>query len=88
MVYDEEKDCYRCSQGNLLKAVGSKQRQTASGYIATKVIYKCSDCTDCPVKSRCIKCVLLAISHNIEKLHNKIQHGKTGEHLHCEDKVA
>ena len=40
MVYDEEKDCYRCSQGNLLKAAGSKQRQTASGYIATKVIYK------------------------------------------------
>ena len=163
MVYDEEKDCYRCSQGNLLKAAGSKQRQTASGYIATKVIYKCSDCTDCPVKGRCIKgnhwkvpeserfkslevsrrferqraeslkritsqqgiilrinrsiqsegsfadlkwdrgfrrflcrgssnvyaeCVLLAISHNIEKLHNKIQHGKTGAHLHCEDKVA
>ena len=29
MVYDEEKDCYRCSQGNLLKAAGSKQRQTA-----------------------------------------------------------
>ena len=25
MVYDEEKDCYRCSQGNLLKAAGSKQ---------------------------------------------------------------
>lgn len=163
MVYDEEKDCYRCSQGNLLKAAGSKQRQTASGYIATKVIYKCSDCTDCPVKGRCIKgnhwkvpeserfkslevsrrferqraeslkritskqgiilrinrsiqsegsfadlkwdrgfrrflcrgssnvyaeCVLLAISHNIEKLHNKIQHGKTGAHLHCEEKVA
>ena len=163
MVYDEEKDCYRCSQGNLLKAAGSKQRQTASGYIATKVIYKCCDCTDCPVKGRCIKgnhwkvpeserfkslevsrrferqraeslkritsqqgiilrinrsiqsegsfadlkwdrgfrrflcrgssnvyaeCVLLAISHNIEKLHNKIQHGKTGAHLHCEEKVA
>ena len=34
------------------------------------------------------ECVLLAISHNIEKLHNKIQHGKTREHLHCEEKVA
>ncbi|MEE0514055.1 MAG: IS1182 family transposase [Emergencia sp.] len=163
MVYDEEQDCYCCSQGNPLKAAGTRQRQTASGYIATKVIYKCSDCTDCPVKGRCIKgnhwkvpeserfkslevsrkferqraesleritseqgivlrinrsiqsegsfadlkwdrgfrrflcrgstnvyaeCVLLAISHNIKKLHNKIQHGNTGVYLHRENKVA
>ncbi len=158
MVYDEEQDRYRCSQ-YLLKATGTRQRQTASGYITTKVIYKCSDCTDCPGESRCIKgnhwkrpeserfkslevsrkferqraesleritseqgivlrinrsiqsegsfadlngeasedlagsanvyaeCVLLAISHNIKKLHNKIQHANTGIYLHCEDKV-
>lgn len=34
------------------------------------------------------ECVLLAISHNIEKLHNKIQNGTVGTHLHCEDKIA
>ena len=34
------------------------------------------------------ECVLLAISHNIEKLHNKIQSGTIGTHLHCEDKIA
>lgn len=34
------------------------------------------------------ECVLLAISHNIEKLHNKIQRGTVGTHLHCIDKSA
>ena len=34
------------------------------------------------------ECVLLAISHNIEKLHSKIQRGTVGTHLHCTDKIA
>ena len=34
------------------------------------------------------ECVLLAISHNIEKLHHKIQRGITGVHLHCLGKTA
>lgn len=163
MVYDSERDCYYCSQGHPLFAMATKQRKTASGYISTKTVYKCADCTGCPVKDKCIKgnhfktpvderfkslevsrkferqraeclqrisskqgillrinrsiqaegsfadlkwdrgfrrflcrgnakvyaeCVLLAISHNIEKLHNKIQRGTVGIHLHCIDKIA
>ena len=163
MIYDAESDCYYCSQGKCLEAVGSRERKTASGYVSDKTIYKCSDCADCPVKSQCIKgnnwkipeserfktievsrkfenyrtesleritsdlgillrinrsiqaegsfadlkwdrgfkrflcrgntnvyaeCALLAVSHNIEKLHNKIQHEVTGTHLHCMDKIA
>ena len=163
MIYDVEKDCYICSQGCILTAVGTRQRKTASGYISTKTIYQCKECTGCPVKDKCIRgnhwktpekdrfkvlevsrkferqraeclqritseqgillrinrsiqaegsfadlkwdrgfrrflcrgnanvyaeCVLLAISHNIEKLHNKIQHGTVGTHLHCIDKIA
>ena len=34
------------------------------------------------------ECAFLAISHNIRKLHNKIQNGTTGTHLHCIDKIA
>jgi transposase len=33
------------------------------------------------------ECVLLAISHNIQKLHNKIQCDKTSTHLLCEEKA-
>ena len=163
MVYDAENDCYICSQGCILPAVGTRQRKTASGYISTKTIYQCGDCKGCPVKDKCIKgnhwktpenerfkslevsrkferqraecleriisdqgillrinrsiqaegsfadlkwdrgfrrflcrgnanvyaeCVLLAISHNIEKLHSKIQRGTVGTHLHCTDKIA
>ena len=163
MVYDAENDCYICSQGCILSAVGTRSRKTASGYISEKTIYQCCDCTGCPSKAKCIKgnhwktpeaerfkslevsrkferqraeclerivsdqgillrinrsiqaegsfadlkwdrgfkrflcrgntnvyaeCVLLAISHNIEKLHNKIQRGTVGTHLHCIDKIA
>ena len=163
MVYEKEKDCYYCSQGKVLKAIGTKARKTASGYVSEKTLYCCEECTDCPVKSSCIKgnhwkipekeryktlevarkfeeqraeslaritskqgillrinrsiqaegsfaalkwdrgfkrflcrgegnvyaeCVLLAVSHNIGKLHSKIQSGKTGSYLHCENKVA
>jgi len=31
---------------------------------------------------------LLAISHDIEKLHNKIQSGTTGRHLFCMEAAA
>lgn len=34
------------------------------------------------------ECVLLAISQNIQKLHNKIQNERTGTHLFCEEKIA
>lgn len=163
MVYEKEKDCYYCSQGKALKAIGTKARKTATGYVSEKTLYCCEECTDCPVKSSCIKgnhwkipekeryktlevarkfeeqraesleritskqgillrinrsiqaegsfaalkwdrgfkrflcrgesnvyaeCVLLAVSHNIGKLHSKIQSGKTGSYLHCENKVA
>lgn len=163
MIYDRENDCYYCNQGKSLKAAGSRQKQTATGYRITKTTYRCDDCVQCPVKSKCIKgnhwkipenerhktlevsrkferqraeslkritsqqgiilrinrsiqsegsfadlkwdrgfrrflcrgnsnvyaeCVLLAISHNIGKLHSKIQRGKTGVYLHCKDKVA
>ncbi len=55
MVYDSERDCYYCSQGHPLFAMATKQRKTASGYISTKTVYKCADCTGCPVKDKCIK---------------------------------
>lgn len=163
MIYDAENDCYICSQGCLLSAIGIRQRKSASGYTSKRTIYQCNDCKDCPVKGKCIKgsnwkiaeeervksleisrtfeeqrkecleritsnqgillrinrsiqaegsfadlkwdrgfrrflcrgnanvyaeCVLLAISHNIEKLHHKIQRGTIGTHLHCIDKIA
>ena len=163
MVYEKEKDCYYCSQGKVLKVIGTKARTTATGYVSEKTLYRCEACTNCPVKSSCIKgnhwkipekeryktldvarkfeeqraesleritskqgillrinrsiqaegsfaalkwdrgfkrflcrgesnvyaeCVLLAVSHNIGKLHSKIQSGKTGSYLHCENKVA
>lgn len=163
MVYEKEKDCYYCSQGKVLNAIGTKEKKTATGYVSTKTLYRCEECANCPVKSSCIKgnhwkipenercktlevarkfeeqraesleriiskqgillrinrsiqvegsfaalkwdrgfkrflcrgesnvyaeCVLLAISHNIGKLHSKIQSGKIRNYLHCENRVG
>lgn len=163
MVYDREQDCYHCSQGHRLTAERILYRKNRSGYTSEKTIYRCKECSGCPVKENCIKgnhwkkpeeerfktlevsrkfeeqraasleritskqgillrinrsiqaegsfaemkwdrgfrrflcrgnsnvyaeCVLLAISHNIGKLHNKIQQEKTGTYLFCEDAVA
>ena len=55
MVYDEDSDCYYCKNGKVLTAQHEKKEKTASGYHRTVTVYKCSDCTDCPYKTECIK---------------------------------
>ena len=55
MVYDEDSDCYYCKNGKVLTAQYEKKEKTASGYHRTVTVYKCSDCTDCPYKTECIK---------------------------------
>lgn len=156
MVYNKEKDCYQCKNGQTLTAQYEKKEQTASGYRRTVTVYQCSRCSGCPHKTECIKgnncktpmeerqkvlyvskkmkekrqealeritsdygtqlrmnrsiqaegsfanikadmefrrylyrgkenvtaqSVLLAISHNLNKLHHKIQSEKLGQHL-------
>lgn len=55
MDYDEERDCYYCRNEKILTAQYEKKEKTASGYHRTVTVYKCSDCTDCPYKTECIK---------------------------------
>ncbi len=47
MVYEKEKDCYYCSQGKVLQAIGTKTKKTATGYVSTKTLYRCEACTTC-----------------------------------------
>ncbi len=156
MNYDEEKDVYTCSMGQIPTAQYDRTEKTATGYRRTTTVYQCSSCDGCNRKNECIKgnhcktpmeernkvlyvsktmkqkraedleritseygtqlrmnrsiqvegsfaevkqdmefrrylyrgtdnvtaqSVILAIAHNINKLHNKIQNGKTGQHL-------
>ena len=156
MEYDKETDSYTCRNGKKLYADGTRKSRTASGYTIISTIYRCSDCSGCPFKDKCIKgnncrtpmeerskvfyvsrtkeekrtenlerilsdygtqlrvnrsiqvegsfaavkedmsfrqylyrgnsnvlaqSILVAIAHNINKLHHKIQSGRTGSHL-------
>ena len=55
MSYDKETDSYTCRNGKKLQASGTKKSKTASGYVSISTIYKCSECSGCPFKDKCIK---------------------------------
>lgn len=157
MTYDSNEDAYICSNGKKLKAFGTKKSKSKTGYVSEKTCYTCEDCSECQLKSKCIKgrnsktpleertkhleisklfqekrersleriisdegtelrmnrsiqsegafaevkqdmglrrflckgkqnilaeCILLGISHNVNKLHNKIQNERGGSYIH------
>lgn len=158
MIYDPAEDVYICSKDKKLKVTGTKKSKSKTGYQSEKTCYTCEDCSNCPLKSKCIKgrncktpleertkhleisklfqekrneslkrilsdegtelrmnrsiqsegafgeikqdmefrrflcrgkqnilaeCILLGISHNINKLHNKIQNERCGSYVHA-----
>jgi len=157
MTYDSNQDVYTCSNGKTLKVTGTKKSKSKTGYVSEKTCYTCEDCSECTLKSKCIKgnsskmtleerikhlemsklfqekreksleriltdegtelrmnrsiqsegafaevkqdmgfrrflckgkenilaeCILLGISHNVNKLHNKIQNERCGSYIH------
>ncbi|MBS5928497.1 MAG: hypothetical protein KIC66_15680 [Clostridium sp.] len=91
MYYNEEKDFYTYRNGKQLNVESVKFRNSKTGYksekSSEKSIYICEDCSNCTYKNSCIKknvlaeSILLAMAHNINKLHSKIQGNCTGKHL-------
>ena len=55
MPYDTEKDEYTCAQGKKLIAVATKIRRSETGYKQQITVYECADCSNCPVKEKCIR---------------------------------
>ena len=157
MSYDSINDVYLCSNGKKLKVSGTKKSKSKTGYQSEKTCYTCEDCSNCQLKTKCIKgrncnteieertkhleisklfqekrgkslerilsdegtelrmnrsiqsegafgevkqdmgfrrflcrgkqnilteCILLGISHNVNKLHNKIQNERCGSYLY------
>lgn len=161
--YDADTDTYHCKNGKLIKAVGTINRRSRTGYIMEKTRYECYDCLGCEYKEQCIKgrnskipmesrnkrlevskkfiqyrnedlvritsdegidlrinrsiqaegsfaqikqdmgfrrflsrgsenvmaeSILLALGHNINKLHRKIQNNRLGHHLHLKKRSS
>ena len=55
MSYDKETDSYTCRNGKKLNVCGTRRSRTASGYVNVSTIYRCSECTGCPFKGKCIR---------------------------------
>ena len=55
MSYDKETDSYTCRNGKKLNVCGTRRSRTKSGYVNVSTIYRCSECSGCPFKRKCIR---------------------------------
>lgn len=53
--YNEETDSYQCPQGKTLSYQRTEDSKSKNGYKSPRRVYKCEDCTGCPVKDLCTK---------------------------------
>lgn len=53
-VYDAEQDCYFCPMGRKLSRHGQENKKRGD-HAVLQIIYRCDDCTDCPLASKCRK---------------------------------
>lgn len=55
MEYNEKDDYYVCRNNKKLTVSNVIRRKSKTGYQSEKTIYTCEDCSDCPLKSGCIR---------------------------------
>lgn len=53
--YDKEKDLFICPTGKPMHFVEKQNYTTYNGYQTHRRIYQAENCSDCPVKSECLK---------------------------------
>lgn len=54
-VYHQSQDCYYCPQGRALRCVSRDKRRDKNGNVHLRWRYQRNDCSDCPLRSRCLK---------------------------------
>ena len=55
MTYDEATDTYTCANGKKLTFDYNKRSKSRNGFETETAVYSCKDCTDCPLKEKCIR---------------------------------
>ena len=55
MTYLEDEDAYICADGRKLSKTDERLRRNRNGFRSEESIYRCSDCSGCLLKTRCIK---------------------------------
>ncbi len=54
-IYHAKEDEYECPQGKRLTFQKERNRRTENSYESKRKIYRCVDCSACPVKEQCTK---------------------------------
>jgi len=55
MIYNAETDEYTCHNRKQLKAVGTFNKESTTGYVSEVTVYECEGCNACPYKDKCTK---------------------------------
>lgn len=53
--YVKEHDEYICGNGRYLSFLYEKKQESDNGYESLHRVYECEDCSDCPLRSQCVK---------------------------------
>ncbi len=54
-IYHAQEDEYECPEGKRLRFEKEAIRRTENGYESKRKIYRCDDCSACPVREQCCK---------------------------------
>jgi len=71
LLYDGQKDCYRCPSGKIMKNVGSFTKKTTTSFEQTITKYRTTKCTGCPLQSKCNPGNdrrTIEVNHNLNRL--------------------
>jgi transposase len=55
LYYNQDKDCFYCPMGQVMKFIGQKQTTSDHGYIQTIRRYQAQNCSGCPIRGTCNK---------------------------------
>lgn len=71
LIYEEEKDIYRCPSGKAMKNIKSFVRTTSTGFEQTITKYRTTKCAGCPLQQQCnpgLKYRTIDVNHNLNRL--------------------
>lgn len=82
LVYEEQKDRYRCPSGKAMKNVGSFIKETATGFEQTITKYRTTKCSGCPLQSQCNPgkdSRTIDVNHNLNRLKQQAEERLTSK---------
>lgn len=74
LAYNKTLDCFYCPTGQEIKAIGSKERITGSGYKQYYTRYQAENCSNC--RSKCHKQKgnrIIEVNHNLREIKKEIR---------------